>query len=359
MRVFQIVILLVLSVALTADEQPVNVRAWWSPPSQKFEWPEMEYPEIARKLSSAISFSGGGSRSFAATLGYLRGLKDIGALDKPRYITGVSGGNWAVAVYSFRQNGADDDTLLGTYTEPSDITLESIAEIADGCALNATTYDIWPPLIKAVATGWVTYDWENCGEVWLDLIWDSYLKPFGIPYDAVMMYDEQQADSFTARNSNMSGDFSFITPLNISSRPYPILGVTLVGPASLSPFPLKERGYTFLEATPLYVGEMHAQNITFRNDCVLGRKCRNQTVLIGGLIESPGFGGGALKGGNKGYIPGNSSTLNLTISKLFTLREAVALSSLAPSAFVSSFTPLSSEWLPKCVNASSVSGRRR
>ena len=73
-----------------------------------------------------IAFSGGGTRSAAATLGQLRGLRDSGWLPRVRYMAAVSGGSWSAIPFTFSPLDLDD--LLGKPEEPGQLTLKMLAD---------------------------------------------------------------------------------------------------------------------------------------------------------------------------------------------------------------------------------------
>jgi hypothetical protein len=81
----------------------------WRPPAS---FPGFVFPEqmdsdaggrgmLAGRYKSAVCFSGGGLRSFIASIGYLAALEDLGLMDEIGYTTGVSGGSWATVLYSY------------------------------------------------------------------------------------------------------------------------------------------------------------------------------------------------------------------------------------------------------------------
>jgi hypothetical protein len=81
----------------------------WRPPAS---FPGLVFPEqmdndaggrgmLAGRYKSAVCFSGGGLRSFIASIGYLAALEDLGLMDEIGYTTGVSGGSWATVLYSY------------------------------------------------------------------------------------------------------------------------------------------------------------------------------------------------------------------------------------------------------------------
>lgn len=88
-----------------------------------------DFPETAalarmRPDDLGIAFSGGGTRSAAATLGQLRGLRDSGWLAKVRYISAVSGGSWASLPYVY--SPLDVDEILGAPEQPADLELKTL-----------------------------------------------------------------------------------------------------------------------------------------------------------------------------------------------------------------------------------------
>jgi len=309
-------------------------RVWWSPPEMvPFNFPELELPEVYNRANVALAFSGGGSRSYVASLGYMRGLKDLGLLDKPRYISGTSGGSWAVSVLLY--NNKSDEEILGTWRAPEHITKESLESIPKGCARESATAELIIPLISEIAKG------RNVGEFWLFLIWDMYLKPYGIPYNATFAFTKKQIQHFRQRNPKLS-DIEFILP--DPKKPFMLLGIALLGPDKLSPFPISLRKYTLLEATPLYVGQPGCRNVTYYGDCLID--CPNvESLAMGGFVETAVFGTIADKGY---YDPYKAPPLymNFSFDSPFTLREAVGLSSMAPASVVATFTLFTNAWLP-------------
>lgn len=71
-----------------------------------------------------LCFSGGGSRAMTCAWGQILGLETLGLMDKPRYISSVSGGTWASSVYTFLPKDISDEDLLGKYYPPGKLSLE-------------------------------------------------------------------------------------------------------------------------------------------------------------------------------------------------------------------------------------------
>jgi hypothetical protein len=110
----------------STDPFLLNARAWIPQQSESgYLFPEEEL--FTNRSRNGICFSGGGYRSYIASVGYLRALLELGLLDNTRHIVGTSGGSWAVAIYSFGARGgeyaATDAELLGSLVEPENLTL--------------------------------------------------------------------------------------------------------------------------------------------------------------------------------------------------------------------------------------------
>ena len=96
-------------------------------------------PALRAKPPTAVAFSGGGTRSYLCSLGYLRGLHDLGLMQNVRYMSGVSGGTWATVAYVYFQKShpggpATDAELLGDILAPQDSSLANLAEMPAACA---------------------------------------------------------------------------------------------------------------------------------------------------------------------------------------------------------------------------------
>jgi hypothetical protein len=88
--------------------------------------PVVANADDARK-SVGVCFSGGGSRALTCAWGQLIGLRGITGgsgkplLDDVRYISSVSGGTWAAALYTFHADKLSDNEFLGRGYDPSQL----------------------------------------------------------------------------------------------------------------------------------------------------------------------------------------------------------------------------------------------
>ena len=231
-------------------------------------WPEQKIAAIAGRPLTGIAFSGGGSRSYAVSLSYIAALHELGLMDNVRYVTGISGGSWATAVYAYaRQEYCCADCaqrcggaraplnltrLLGERLPPAGLTMQKLRRMAPGSALEAPTRDLYGTVAK--------YALELQGdEIWYRTVDEVYLAPVGIPYGKGFSWSNATAAEVVARNPSLSTE-QFVTVRNADDAPspwpagmppFPIIGSTLLGPKALAPFPSKNRSYTLLEMTPL------------------------------------------------------------------------------------------------------------
>ena len=138
-------------------------------------WPELELDVIASRPNAGIAFSGGGSRSFTVSLSYMAALRELGLMDKFRYMTGISGGSWATTVYAYanqeyccprgclqtceavRKSGRPFNVsrLLmgpegpdGHAAPPATLTAKVLGRMAPGTALEGGTSDIYAVLAE-------------------------------------------------------------------------------------------------------------------------------------------------------------------------------------------------------------------
>src|SRR5688572_33008442 len=85
--------------------------------------PQPQYPELSNSRYSpathplGVCFSGGGPRSFAASIGQMRALRGSKLYDLIGAISVVSGGSWFGSLFTFADHSIGDDVLLGRSEE--------------------------------------------------------------------------------------------------------------------------------------------------------------------------------------------------------------------------------------------------
>jgi hypothetical protein len=111
----------------------LKTRYWQIASNDYLQKDEPTFPETALlkdRLDLGIAFSGGGTRSATASLGYLRGLQKLGWLSRVKYVSAVSGGGWAAIPFVYSKQPLDE--FLGTYQSPDQLVLADVKTIARG-----------------------------------------------------------------------------------------------------------------------------------------------------------------------------------------------------------------------------------
>lgn len=298
----------------------VSFGAWYLTPGSP---PEASL--LSGKPSTAISFSGGGSRSYTVSIGYLLGLREMSVLNSTRYISGVSGGSWATAAFSYAQFGAagdsvprDEAELLDEYVPPEALNMTGLKHMPARSARRGVTHSF----DAAILEKWVT---NPLSTAWCDVMYDNFLAPLGVAHDAAFVVDNASAVAARARNPDFLRSAKFVWPR--ADRPWPIINMALLGPQSLSPFKQSDRRYAMVEATPLYVGISYARNLSY-----VGEYGKEETHTVGGGVEPWAFDLSAKIGlGGASHATLQTST---PAAPPFSLRVAMGASSYFLGGFV-------------------------
>lgn len=273
------VIFIVVSLAvLVAHVSAVlNARAWKS----SADYPTAaDYPEtelLKSKPNTALAFSGGGSRAYIATMGYLAAIRDLDLLKNVRYIGGISGGGWATTTFTFVQNVTDDNIFLGEIVAPEDIKLEDLKKMDPACARSLPYKDVTVMMLEAMKNG------LSAAAAWSYAISKTYLEPVGIKPGLRFSWDADSVADIKRRNPELV-DEEFAIP-TMSNRPFPVIGTALVGPLEGAPFIPSTQNFSMIEITPLYVGTMKNLDVDFKYKG-FGRV---HTKHVGGVIEPFAF----------------------------------------------------------------------
>lgn len=252
----------------------------------KSEYPENSLKELNNRPSTGISFSGGGSRSFTASIGYLSALNDLNLIKNIKYINGISGGSWAASVFTYAQNIIDNDKiLLGEIIPPNEIKEISLNKIDSNCVRKLTQNALAAIAAEALKNKIV----NNFAESYTYGVYKSYLEPIGIPQNTRFSWSEEIVNDIKLRNNNLLNE-TFILPNN-NKRPFMILGTSLVGPTEGAPYHSDAHNFTMLEITPLYTGQMYNLDVTYINNGIIHNKFINKPIKkhIGGAIETYAF----------------------------------------------------------------------
>lgn len=176
----------------------VQARYWPGSPETLVRFPEQDgsiWSELRTKDNLGICFSGGGTRSAAASVGQLRALSELGILPRARYISAASGGSWTATPYTFIP-----PSQMANFLEPY---------VAPG---NLTSDDLIPQsnsMTEAVSNAYVTakgltHLFELRGsESYARTVGDCFLAPFHLNQpDSWFTWNEQTAATILRRNGN-------------------------------------------------------------------------------------------------------------------------------------------------------------
>lgn len=324
-----------VSAAEVEFEQPwLKAKAFQSKgvyPTQS-DFPEESLPTIKTRPSTAIAFTGGGSRSYLASIGYLSGLYELGLIPGIKYISGISGGSWATLAFSFSQAKVSDDVLLGTIPQPSELSVNKLKEMDTRCLRSSTAVDFVEVCLEALKNGEV----ENLADSWAYATQKVYFEPFGISAGVPFSWDQDTVDDIKTRNPSLK-DVEFVLPTN-AQRPFPIVGTAMTGPSEGKGYAWDDRNFTMIEISPLTVGQMRSMEVGYDYHSHFdGRHYRT----VGGAIETFAYarhGSAPLVGLSQDELEGS---LRVPMPEnVMDIQFAGGASSYAIGAFMESFPHL-------------------
>lgn len=316
---------------VSASSKGTTTRAWQKIEKDRFTFPEMDDPNLIAKPNTAVLFTGGGTRAMVAMLGQLQGLHQIGLLRNVRYISGMSGGAWSTHLFSFYQPGPgvarnDDEFLCGKITMPSNITLKGLRDIEPTCS-------------RIVAAPKSSDGEQRVNEssipfdIAIEELWQATLKKVGIPLNSYFSWNASIVENIMSRNPGQFNRSDFLLPSH-PDHPFPVVGITMLGPYRLAPFTSHWRSqqYQLLEVTPLYMGVPMTSAQSYASLYPWAKGPKNLTT--GGFVEPFAWGADT----NSGLSPGKEHGI-LNLSRLpsvpFSLANATFASSYAPGETLS------------------------
>lgn len=191
-----------------------------------------------------ICFSGGGSRSMAASAGQLRALKHLGMLERTKAISSVSGGTWATAPFTYLPQERKDDDLLGqwvanpfelVFVENGPVSPTNVATVDSQALTAAPTRISLSDLISMFPGAWArAVPGISLHDLWMGLITARILEQtIGLPFNissgyvcpSLLFWNEKnrndfyelQKDYISVITANMkAGLTEFSAPVEIS-----------------------------------------------------------------------------------------------------------------------------------------------
>ena len=235
------------------------------------------YPEQDRRVVSScpsltgLCVSGGSTRAYAAAVGQLRGLTEIGLIPGLGYLSAVSGGAWAAAPYTYYLGSGDHERdILGEYKAPDALSLKSLVELSPEAIGYAATLDFGAALQASNLDRSV-----SPADVWNRAVGETYLAPYGLydPDNPVgFTLDAGTRDEILARNPWMP-----CSPMNTvrdAKYPYLVVHASLSGPTNHA----GSLGNVAFEFSPLAVGS--PQLLSFKSG-------EGEIVHLGGGFIEP------------------------------------------------------------------------
>jgi predicted acylesterase/phospholipase RssA len=334
-------LVVVICFVLLNESVSLNTRAWQTKNMAdlnpgSFEYPEKQY--LTEKKNVGLAFTGGGSRSYIASFGYMAALHQLNLMKEISYIGGISGGSWATMVYSYSQHDeADEDKFMCPLVKPEDETEDELKKMDPKCARSLAAASFVTIAMKSLSKS------STLGEMWCHATQDVYMTPVGIKADTRWAYNQEQINDIKQRNPELSNE-EFLLP-TLSTRPYPIIGSTIVGPEEGAPYTFKRenQNYTFFEMSPIYVGHVKTLDMEYNTNKKHSNTIQKRTV--GGFIETYAFSTktNSTDGSNiapSTGLPSGEVIGNLDVpspNKFLDIAFAAGASSFAPGAFFDSF----------------------
>jgi len=294
-------------------------------------FPEKRCLGFVTKPDVAVGFSGGGIRGYLCVIGFLAGLRDLNLLEKIKYLGGVSGSSWAVVAFTYSQLEVDDSILLGELNCPQELTIKKLNEMHPKCMRASASR----PVTELLDEHYLPEADNDFSAAWRNTVSDTFLRPVGIKPHRYFSYTNDHIKEIKARNPSLAKS-KFYLPSNIS-RPFPIIGASLVGPNQVMPpddsfLTVNREPFYFIEITPLYIGNFFSKQITYN----FGHG--EDMILVGGVVEPIAYdkkfspASKPLKGLRKGQQEGI-----LTIpkpSESLDLKDCIAMSSYATETVI-------------------------
>ncbi|MEE4539462.1 MAG: hypothetical protein V2J51_13345 [Erythrobacter sp.] len=253
----------------------------WPTRADGFKFPEMGDAILERRPNIGLAVSGGGTRSMALSLGYMRALSEQGVLDRTRYIGAISGGSWITVPYVYLPQGTTDAHFLGSNMPARELTVDrlSVLRPEDGLIAKCIAKsELLLPLLSGLATSAlaramslskvpfarIRFGLDDVDEQWGRALGGVFLRPFGADGNIYASWRKEHAQAIINRNTNILGqdrlspsDFAVQMP----DRPFLCVNGAMNQDAYLIPDdpqekwrPLGWRSWEHFEFTPLYSG---------------------------------------------------------------------------------------------------------
>lgn len=217
------------------------------------------------KKDIGICFSGGGIRTFGATIGIMRGLlnfdgKGNNILKDIKYVSSISGSTWVLVPYTFMNKKYTDDEFLGN-NKFGDLNIKmnkEMYEYDDSKYLinGLTTYANNIDIIKYIAEGFGYFSYEEYSRIWSYVLGRIFLEPNNIMNSLLIAPDNGIEKIFQNDPLNVKEEYK--KPYN-KDRPFIITSTNTVDPIRKGS--LINTDFNLIEMTPFYSGTLNSIKI--------------------------------------------------------------------------------------------------
>ncbi len=244
-----------------------------------YTFPEQDFID---NNNPALALSGGGSRAFIDALSIIRILTKKDLMKNVSYISTVSGSNWVVAPYIFR------DINMGRYRSPKNITNNILN--TDYSIINLTVdFDIYREFKNMKSNSLLTDSY------WNKIISNAFLKPFNL-HDKIITQTNERAD-YLESITNCKCE------IPMEDRPFWLSNSSVQC----------DNGSVYCTSSTIYSG-------------IQARIRKNETFIGGYMIETP-----FLSSHNPNS---NDEEVNVNCSKIFKLDDIIGTSSAAFATYL-------------------------
>eukprot|EP00928_Gymnodinium_smaydae_P034525 TRINITY_DN24441_c0_g1_i1.p1 TRINITY_DN24441_c0_g1~~TRINITY_DN24441_c0_g1_i1.p1 ORF type:complete len:562 (-),score=87.86 TRINITY_DN24441_c0_g1_i1:55-1740(-) len=293
-------------------DENLSALVWYGVGQRGFLFPERRANQdgvksLISKPNLAICISGGGFRATTCALGWIRGLWQLGVVQRSQYLCSNSGGSWFNAAFSYQDQVSVED-FLGSYTAPADLTREKASEREDGsyAKVVADANGMMGSLAEDIFCNAVCCRTDEDGlrlRAWEAAVGKGFLSPFGIGHS-------KQAFALAGRGeerARQTGVPNVCSACRSPDMPYPIL----VGTMMLEDDPLIFQSYEF---TPQYAG----MPATIQ---------RTPQVQVGGVLVETYAASSCPPTTVLSQHPGSCNEVELEVKWILPLAEAAGISS--------------------------------
>ncbi len=211
------------------------------------------------KKNIGLCFSGGGPRSFAATLGYIRALHQMDILKEVKYISCVSGSTWAWIPYTYLPKDHDERIFIGLdkfgdLDTKLDIKMMKYTDdkyLGNSLISHANNLS----LMEYIYEGLRHMGYGERTRIWPYMLGKIFLEPYNMLDTKFFAPSQEIVDIYRQPPLNITEEFKL--PYN-KDRPFIISNTSLVKPGKAGT--LINTDFDLLVMTPLYCGTLATMN---------------------------------------------------------------------------------------------------